>query len=117
MEGRKLANELRSKIIENYYLGNTKVYVEFDLGGAITMGFASHVSDAISIVGGRNIFDDKEEAYFTPDDKEIIERHPDVIIYEPKRLTEYEKERFVKNLKKEDYRNLKTRLYSLKVTI
>ncbi|BDC18954.1 ABC transporter substrate-binding protein [Acidianus sp. HS-5] len=110
MEGRKLANELRSKIIENYYLGNTKVYVEFDLGGAITMGFASHVSDAISIVGGRNIFDDKEEAYFTPDDKEIIERHPDVIIYEPKRLTEYEKERFVKKLEERGLQEFKDKV-------
>ncbi|WP_338599690.1 ABC transporter substrate-binding protein [Sulfolobus tengchongensis] len=77
-----------------------KVYVELDLGGPITVGFPTHISDGISLVGGTNIFDDISEAYFTPKDKEILERDPDIIIYEPKRLTEYEKERFFNILQK-----------------
>ncbi len=109
-EGRDLVNKLRSKIIENYHVGNTKVYVEFDLGGPITMGFASHVSDAISIVGGRNIFDDKDEAYFVPNDKEINERNPDIFIYEPKRLTEYEKDRFLRKLEERGLQKFKDKV-------
>lgn len=109
-EGRELVNMLRKKIAENYNPGNIKVYVEFDLGGPITIGFPSHVSDAISIVGGKNIFDDKDEAYFTPEDKEILNRNPDLFIYEPKRLTAYEKERFLKKMEERGLQQFRARL-------
>lgn len=76
-----------------------KVYIEFDLGGSITPGFPSHVSDAIYHVGGKNIFDDREDAYFEPKAEEVLERDPDVVLYEPKIFKEYEVERFKKSLK------------------
>ena len=100
-EGRRLALSLIDEV--NKYRRvvekRVKVYVEFDLGGVITPGYPSHVSDAIYIVGGRNVFDDVDEAYFTPKDEEILLRDPDVVIYEPKRLTEYEKDRFYRRIK------------------
>lgn len=100
-KGRELYSILLSEI--NKYRRNVdkrvKVYIEFDLGGPITAGFPSHVSDAVYIVGGINIFDDNPNAYFTPSDDEVIRRNPDVVIYEPKRLTDYEKERFLLKLK------------------
>lgn len=97
----ELVRNLRQKIFEN--MGPWKgirIYVEFDLGSPITPGFPTHVTDAINIVGGKNIFDDRDEAYFTPNDYEILDRNPDVFIYEPKRLTEYEKQRALRNLEK-----------------
>ncbi|AWR96997.1 ABC transporter substrate-binding protein [Acidianus sulfidivorans JP7] len=97
----ELVYKLRQKIIENISPPkNIKIYVEFDLGGPITAGFPTHLNDAINIIGGKNIFEDKNEAYFTPIDEEILQRDPDIFIYEPKRLSEYEKERFLKLLKK-----------------
>ncbi|BAB67307.1 ABC transporter substrate-binding protein [Sulfurisphaera tokodaii] len=75
-----------------------KVYLEFDLGGPITAGFPTHVSDAIYHVGGKNIFDNVEDAYFTPSPNDIISREPDVIIYEPKLYRDYEVDRFKKSL-------------------
>ncbi|AAY81608.1 ABC transporter substrate-binding protein [Sulfolobus acidocaldarius] len=77
-----------------------KIYVEFDLGGPISCGYATHVSDAINLVGGENIFDDISDAYFTPNDNDVIERNPDLIVYEPKRLTDYEKERILNYIEK-----------------
>ncbi|BCU69316.1 ABC transporter substrate-binding protein [Stygiolobus caldivivus] len=100
-EGRRLASFLLGQL-SRYTVERTiraKVYVEFDLGGVITSGYPTHVSDAIYLVGGRNIFDDKDEAYFTPFDQDIMSREPDVIIYEPKRLNEYEKERFMRKMR------------------
>ncbi|AAK40482.1 ABC transporter substrate-binding protein [Saccharolobus solfataricus] len=84
------------------YKKKIKVYIELDLGGPITVGFPTHISDGISLLGSTNIFDDISEAYFTPKDEEILKRDPDIIIYEPKRLTDYEKERFYSILRKRD---------------
>lgn len=98
---KRLVYQLRQKIFENTNTEqNVKFYIEFDLGGPITAGFPTHVNDAVNIIGGKNIFEDKDDAYFTPNDNEILERNPDIFIYEPKRLTEYEKERFIKTLER-----------------
>ncbi|BFH72597.1 ABC transporter substrate-binding protein [Sulfurisphaera javensis] len=100
-EGRKLYMELFSALssfIRTSPIKRVKVYIEFDLGGPITAGFPTHVSDAIYHVGGKNIFDDKEDAYFTPNPEDILSREPDVIIYEPKMYKDYEVERFKKGL-------------------
>ncbi|AGJ63295.1 ABC transporter substrate-binding protein [Saccharolobus islandicus] len=85
-----IINELKVGRFKN----KLKVYVELDLGGPITLGFPTHISDGISLLGSINIFDDVSEAYFTPNDDEILKRNPDILIYEPKKLTDYEKERF-----------------------
>ncbi|MBW9141385.1 MAG: ABC transporter substrate-binding protein [Candidatus Aramenus sp.] len=99
-KARELYQSLLLKVLQNLSTSaNVKVYVEFDLGGPITPGFPTHVSDAIRIAGGRNVFDDRHEAYFEPDPKEVLRKNPDVVVYEPKRLTEYEKERFAKSLR------------------
>ena len=75
-----------------------KVYVEFDLGGPITPGFPTHVSDAIRLLGGVNIFDDDPTAYFVPNPEEVRKRSPDVVIVEPKRLVEHEVARLKESL-------------------
>ncbi len=101
-ESRKLYISLLNIMLSNTVhnsLKRPKIYLEFDLGGPITIGFPTHISDAISLVGGKNIFDDNSEAYFEPKEEEILERDPDIIIYEPKRLSEYEKARFYDNIK------------------
>ncbi len=86
-EARSLYLNMLSKI--NPLIGTikqaTRVYVELDLGGPITPGFPTHISDAINILGGINVFDDVDEAYFEPKAYQILERRPDLIIYEQKR--------------------------------
>ncbi len=77
----------------------TKVYVELDLGGPITPGFPTHISDAINILGGINIFDDVDEAYFEPTADQILERGADVIIYEPKRGAKVDEATVIDRLK------------------
>ncbi|AHC52342.1 iron ABC transporter substrate-binding protein [Sulfolobus acidocaldarius SUSAZ] len=95
--GRKLYQSLLLDLMSYRRSTNKRprVYVEFDLGGPISCGYPTHVSDAINLVGGENIFDDISDAYFTPNDYEVMQRDPELIIYEPKRLTDYEKERIL----------------------
>jgi iron complex transport system substrate-binding protein len=90
MGAREEARELQLRILDSLCelrgsLGGVRVYVQFDLGGPITPGFPTHVSDALRILGALNVFDDSPEAYFTPSLLEVERRDPDVIVLEPKR--------------------------------
>jgi len=105
-KSRELDLNLLKTITENISIPKVNVYIEFDLGGPITAGFPTHVSDAIRIAGGKNIFDEFEKAYFEPNPIDVIRGNPDVIIYEPKRFSEYEKERFIRSLKNRGLGNL-----------
>ncbi|PSO08438.1 hypothetical protein B9Q04_05580 [Candidatus Marsarchaeota G2 archaeon BE_D] len=60
------------------------VYVEVDLGGPVTFGAYSYITDALSIVGARNIFADHACEWEKPDFDVVLQRDPEVIIYEPK---------------------------------
>jgi len=107
-EGRKLYSDLLYSFLsfQRRVEKRVKVYVEFDLGGPITPGFPTHVSDAIYHVGGKNVFDYKEDAYFTPSPNEILSQDPDVVIYEPKMYKDYEVERFKSSLLQRGLENL-----------
>jgi len=61
-----------------------RVYVELDLGGPVTFGAYSYITDALSIVGARNIFADHACEWEKPDFERVVELDPEVIIYEPK---------------------------------
>ncbi len=61
-----------------------RVYWEVDLGGPITAGAASYVTDALHWLGLRNIYADEAAAYFQPDDATTRDRQPDLVLYEPK---------------------------------
>lgn len=99
--GRELELSLVQKITE--FKGRAKrkrVYVEFDLGGPITVGYPTHVSDGIRLLGAINVFDDVPIAYFTPKDSEIAARDPEVVVLEPKRLVEHEVQRMKSSLER-----------------
>ncbi|NPA31285.1 MAG: ABC transporter substrate-binding protein [Chloroflexi bacterium] len=65
-------------------LTGPRVYWEVDLGGPITAGAASFVTDALHWLGLRNIYGDRSASYFEPDDAETRALGPDLILYEPK---------------------------------
>lgn len=60
------------------------VYVEIDLGGPVSFGAYSYITDAISLVGGRNVFGGRPSEWLEPDFGEVAKLDPDIIIYEPK---------------------------------
>lgn len=61
-----------------------RVYLEFDLGGPITVGRGSYVGEALRHLGLQNIFAMHPQGYFVPDLAEVTEREPELVIYEPK---------------------------------
>lgn len=74
-----LLNNLRN---DSSYI--PKIYVEIDLGGPVTFGAYSYITDAIDLLGGENIFSDEHKEWLTPNYETVIERNPDIIIYEPR---------------------------------
>ncbi len=61
-----------------------KVYIEIDLGGPITFGAYSYITDAIRLVGGRNIFENEPFEWLVPNYDRVKNENPGIIIYEPR---------------------------------
>lgn len=103
----KEARELQSKLfdeliqLKKYSIGkSTKIYIEIDLGGPVTFGAYSYITDGINFLGFENIFGNEPREWLVPDDKKVIELNPDLIIFEPKMFS-----------KNRDRNEIKERLY------
>ncbi len=69
-----------------------RVYLEFDLGGPITIGRGSYLSAAFRHLGLVPLFADRPEAYFPPPLEEVPRRGPDLVVIEPKRVKNRERQ-------------------------
>ncbi len=83
------ATHLAARLAQRYAalhqaLPPRRVYLEFDLGGPITVGRGSYVGEALRHLGLQNIFADQPQSYFAPDLAEVVRRKPQIVIYEPK---------------------------------
>jgi iron complex transport system substrate-binding protein len=81
---RKLTTELGNLISSARKEVKPRVYVEIDLGGPVTFGAYSYITDAIELLGGVNVFGEFPAEWLKPDDEIVKELNPDLIIYEPK---------------------------------
>lgn len=81
---RKLTIELGNLISSARKEVKPRVYVEIDLGGPVTFGAYSYITDAIELLGGVNVFGEFPAEWLKPDDEIVKELNPDLIIYEPK---------------------------------
>ncbi len=77
-----------------------KVYVEIDLGGPITFGAYSYITDILWFSGLKNIFSEEPAEWLRPNDEKIREINPEIIIYEPKMFS-----------KRRDRNEIKERLF------
>lgn len=59
-------------------------YVEIDLGGPTSFGSMSYITDALSLLGIRSIYQDTPKEWVQPDLEHVRGSDPDVIFYEPK---------------------------------
>ncbi len=83
-EGRQLARDMLSRInllrLEN--IGSA--YIELDLGGPVTFGSLSYITDVLAFVGLKNIYGEFQKEWITPDFDLVAKKDPDIIILEPK---------------------------------
>lgn len=98
-EARKLQNELIS--FSSKYINTRRekipVYIEIDLGGPVTFGAYSYITDALNIFGFENIYGNFPSEWIKPDPKFVRERNPEIIIYEPKMFSKTRDKDKIKN--------------------
>jgi ABC-type Fe3+-hydroxamate transport system substrate-binding protein len=64
-------------------------YVEIDLGGPVTFGAYSYITDAFRLLGCRHLYERERCEWQTPDLQSVAEGDPDLIVYEPKMFSKF----------------------------
>ncbi len=67
-------------------------YLEIDLGGPVSFGSLSYITDALSILGVKSIYADMPYEWVKPDPDFVRQSDPDVIFFEPKMYSKFEPE-------------------------
>jgi iron complex transport system substrate-binding protein len=61
-----------------------RTYVELDLGGPVTFGALSYITDAVRLLGSSSLFESTRREWLEPDLRSVLSGDPDLIVYEPK---------------------------------
>lgn len=64
-------------------------YLEIDLGGPVSFGSLSYITDALSILGVNSIYADRMSEWVQPDLDFVRQADPDIIFYEPKMYSRF----------------------------
>jgi len=108
-ESRMLAQKMMTRIHDlsvEQSIGT--VYYEVDLGGPTSIGGITYIDHALRTIGLSNIFGHQRNTWIiNPDPKQIVEKNPDYILYEPKPYSRYGKEKIIKELEERGLGSLK----------
>ncbi|MEM3215224.1 MAG: ABC transporter substrate-binding protein [Conexivisphaerales archaeon] len=91
-ESRILSKNLLSSLSNVHDRLHGRVYVEIDLGGPVTFGSYSYITDGLFEIGLNNIFSDHLTEWEKPDFDAVKSANPDYIIYEPKMYRQIKQE-------------------------
>jgi ABC-type Fe3+-hydroxamate transport system substrate-binding protein len=82
--GREVSAMLLRKLGKVRRVRPLRTYVELDLGGPVTFGAHSYITDAIRLFGCSSIYERERAEWLKPDLDEVRAMDPDAIFYEPK---------------------------------
>jgi len=86
----QLSHELNRKASQVRPVGrNLKAYVEIDLGGPVSFGAHSYITDAFHLAGASTLFDHVRSEWLTPDLEEVKSANPNVLFYEAKMYSKF----------------------------
>jgi len=88
-EARELSGTLIRSMGRVRKTGNLLAYVEIDLGGPVSFGAHSYITDAFRFLGASTLFENERTEWLTPDLNVIRIRDPDLIVYEPKMYSKF----------------------------
>ncbi len=97
---RKLENELAAKLARIPRLEEPmRAYYEIDLGGPVSAGGLSYITDALSRIGLDTPFSGERVTWvINPDPKVIIDFDPEVILYEKAPYKKYDEQKILGDL-------------------
>jgi ABC-type Fe3+-hydroxamate transport system substrate-binding protein len=108
---RDLAGSLLHQLARVKKVGGARVYVELDLGGPVTFGAHSYITDAFRLVGCSSIFEGERAEWLKPDLRKVVDDDPDAIVYEPKMYSKFgapDLERLLASRRWEELRAVRT---------
>ena len=82
-----------------------KGYLEIDLGGPVTFGSQSYITDSLTLFGLTLPYEMRQREWMVPNDQEIVEFDPDILIYEGKMYRGSNKEEVQKAFTDRGYGN------------
>lgn len=86
-KGRALERSLLRRVGKLRRPPPSKGYVEVDLGGPVTFGAYSYITDALRLLRCSHVYEHERREWLTPDLSKVAAEDPDVIFYEPKMFT------------------------------
>jgi len=86
-EARELSRELLTKVPVQTSARRLRGYLEIDLGGSVSFGSMSYITDALYLMGVNSIYRDSNSEWLMPDDDFILRNDPQIIFYEHKMYT------------------------------
>ena len=105
------ANDLVSSLMEGmpqFRKGRRlSAYLEIDLGGPVSFGAYSYITDTLRSYGFDNIFSGSEREWITPDLSMVKKADPDIIIYEPKMYSRFDRSRIGSIMEERGWSSLK----------
>jgi len=104
---RELARSLLRKLATLPEAPPLRAYVEIDLGGPVTFGAYSYITDAFRFLGSSTIFEDVGAEWLTPDSEVVRANDPDVIFYEPKMYSKFERNEIKKVAERRGWTSLR----------
>lgn len=87
--------------------GAPRVYVEIDLGGPVSFGAHSYITDALHLLGASTLFDGARSEWLTPDLARVAATDPDAIFYEAKMYSKFGAENLMSLIDKRGWGDLK----------
>lgn len=90
--GRGLAGVLLRSLAGLGRVNGLTSYVEIDLGGPVTFGRYSYITDAFRLLGSEHLYGDSPSEWLEPDLKAVEAGEPDAIFYEPKMFSDFRKD-------------------------
>lgn len=82
--GRELARWLLKSMAGLGEVAGLSCYVEMDLGGPVSFGRYSYITDSFRFLGSRHVYEDAPSEWLQPDLKYVEARDPGAVFYEPK---------------------------------
>jgi iron complex transport system substrate-binding protein len=87
---------------------SVECYVEIDLGGPVSFGSYSYITDAIAYVGAKSIYSESRSEWLQPDLSYVAKADPDAIIYEAKMYSSFNFDSLLALVKSRGWDNLRS---------
>ncbi|MEM3637582.1 MAG: ABC transporter substrate-binding protein [Conexivisphaerales archaeon] len=90
-QARNLSHRLARRLAKLKKISaKVRTYVEIDLGGPVSFGAYSYITDAISYLGAKSIYAGERAEWLKPDLEFVASQDPDAIIYEAKMYSRFD---------------------------